>query len=62
VRHVRDRLLAVRSGQLPWEQVASWAADLLADLAAAAAATRLPQQPDRAGVDRLLTAIRERNL
>jgi hypothetical protein len=33
VEHLRDRLLAVRHGELPWEQVASWAADLLAELA-----------------------------
>jgi predicted nucleotidyltransferase len=62
VRHLRDRLLAVRRGELPWDTVASWAASLLAELADAAAATHLPDQPDRDAVDRLLTAIRERNL
>jgi len=62
VRHLRDRLLAVRRGDLPWEQVASWAADLLAELADAAAGTRLPEQPDRDAVDQLLAAIRERNM
>lgn len=62
VGQLRDRLLAVRRGELPWEQVASWAAELLADLADAAAETRLPEQPDRDAVDRLLTGIRERNL
>jgi predicted nucleotidyltransferase len=62
VEHLRDRLLPVRRGELPWEQVASWAADLLAELADAAAGTRLPEQPDRDAVDRLLTAVRERNL
>jgi hypothetical protein len=62
VRHLRDRLLAVRRGELPWETVAAWAADPLAQLADAAAATALPEQPDRDAVDRLLTAVRERNL
>jgi hypothetical protein len=62
VRHLRDRLLAVRCGDLPWHAVASWAADLLAELADAAASTDLPQQPDRDAVDRLLSAVRERNL
>jgi len=62
VEHLRDRLLAVRRGELPWEQVAAWAAELLADLADAAAGTRLPQHPDRDAVDRLLAAVRERNL
>lgn len=62
VEHLRDRLLAVRAGELPWERVAAWAEDLLADLADAGAGTRLPQQPDRDAVDRLLTGVRERNL
>ncbi|MEU8424327.1 nucleotidyltransferase domain-containing protein [Micromonospora sp. NPDC048835] len=62
VRHLRDRLLAVRRGELPWDEVAAWAADLLDELADAAATTTLPDQPDRADIDRLLTAVRERNL
>ena len=62
VGHLRDRLLAVRRGDLPWEQVASWAAELLSELADAAVGTGLPEQPDRDTVDRLLTAVRERNL
>jgi len=62
VRYLRDRLLAVRRGELAWEAVAAWAADLLAELADAAAATVLPDEPDRDAVDRLLTAVRERNL
>ncbi|WP_328418635.1 nucleotidyltransferase domain-containing protein [Micromonospora sp. NBC_00389] len=62
VRHLRDRLLAVRRGELPWDVVGAWAADLLADLTDADANTALPVQPDREAVDRLLTAVRERNL
>jgi hypothetical protein len=62
VRHLRDRLLAVRRGELAWDAVAAWAADLLAELADAAAATVLPDEPDRDAVNRLLTAVRERNL
>lgn len=62
VRHLRDRLLAVRRGELPWDEVAAWAADLLVELADATASTALPDQPDRVDVDRLLTAVRERNL
>jgi hypothetical protein len=42
VAHLRDRLLAVRSRDLPWERVAGWAAELLADLATAAAEPPLP--------------------
>ncbi|MFF0721758.1 DNA polymerase beta superfamily protein [Micromonospora sp. NPDC003816] len=62
VRHLREELLAVRRGDLAWESVTAWAADLQATLADAAAATALPEQPDRAAVDRLLTTVRERNL
>ncbi|MFC3499711.1 DNA polymerase beta superfamily protein [Micromonospora krabiensis] len=62
VRHLRDRLLAVRHGELAWDEVTAWAADLLVELAAAAATTTLPEQPDREAVDRLLTGVRERNL
>ncbi|GID29415.1 nucleotidyltransferase domain-containing protein [Paractinoplanes brasiliensis] len=62
VTPLRERLLAVRRGEVPWEQVAAWAAELLADLADAAAGTRLPQQPDRDAVDDFLIAVRERNL
>ncbi|MFB9235509.1 DNA polymerase beta superfamily protein [Plantactinospora siamensis] len=58
----RDRLLAVRQGELPWEAVAAWAADLLGQLNEAAATTALPERPDRDAVDGLLTAVRERNL
>ncbi|MFC7546904.1 DNA polymerase beta superfamily protein [Plantactinospora sp. GCM10030261] len=62
VAPVRDQLLTVRRGALPWERVTAWAAELQADLADAAAATRLPALPDRERVDRLLVAVREGNL
>ncbi|MDG4798911.1 nucleotidyltransferase domain-containing protein [Micromonospora sp. WMMD1082] len=62
VRHLREKLLAVRRGELPWAAVDAWAADLLVELADATATTALPEQPDRETVDRLLTAVRERNL
>ncbi|GAA3352025.1 nucleotidyltransferase domain-containing protein [Amorphoplanes nipponensis] len=62
VTPLRDRLLAVRHGEVPWATVTDWAADLLDDLAAAARATDLPAEPDRAAVDALLYAVRERGL
>ncbi len=55
----RDRLLAVRAGAEPWDD---WARTLLADLAAAAAETRLPSRPDREKIDHLLIGVRERGL
>ncbi|MDG4759086.1 nucleotidyltransferase domain-containing protein [Micromonospora sp. WMMD710] len=62
VRHLRDKLLAVRRGDLAWTAVTAWAADLFADLSDAAADSILPEQPDRDAVDRLLAVVRERNL
>ena len=62
VSPLRTRLLAVRHGELAWEAVAGWADELLAELAEAARTTALPEAPDRAAVDTLLHAVRERNL
>lgn len=62
VSHLRERLLEIKTGGVPWESVVSWAEDLLAGLADAQAATTLPAEPDRSRVDALLTAVRERNL
>ncbi|MEV6302132.1 nucleotidyltransferase domain-containing protein [Actinoplanes sp. NPDC051861] len=62
VAHLRDRLLAVRRGELSWAEVTEWASVLLADLDQAAAATGLPEHPDRDRVDELLVQVRERGL
>ncbi|MFC7533172.1 DNA polymerase beta superfamily protein [Actinoplanes sp. GCM10030250] len=62
VSHLRERLLAVKRGEVAWETVTGWAAELLADLDEAAAASGLPDRPDRARVESLLGHIRERNL
>ncbi|MBG0565981.1 nucleotidyltransferase domain-containing protein [Actinoplanes aureus] len=62
VSHLRDRLLAVRRGDVPWPEVTAWADRLQADLADAAAGTHLPQHPDRDRVNALLHDVRERNM
>ena len=62
VSPLRERLLAVKNGDVPWESVTAWAGELLADLDEAAARTALPETPDRAAVDALLYAVRERGL
>jgi uncharacterized protein len=54
----RDRLLAVRFGDVSWAGVQSWAAELQADLAAAAERTALPAEPDRATVEAFLIRTR----
>ena len=58
----RDRLLAVKHGEVPWPAVTTWTATLLDDLTRAAAETALPADPDRPTIDNLLTAVRRRRL
>jgi len=55
----RDRLLAVKRGELAWDEVAAEAARLRADLDAAGEATALPAEPDRERVDGFLYAVRK---
>ncbi len=59
VRPQRDRLLAVKRGEVGWDEVTGWAGALLAELGDAATATELPERPDRERIDRLLGEIRE---
>jgi predicted nucleotidyltransferase len=54
----RDRLLAVRRGELAWEDVSAWAAELTRQLATAAADSPLPAEPDRDGIQDFLIATR----
>jgi predicted nucleotidyltransferase len=42
----RDALLAIRHGQMPWQDVERWRLSLHADFDAAFATTRLPMRPD----------------
>jgi predicted nucleotidyltransferase len=42
----RDRLLAIRRGETPWDEVNSWRLDLHKDFEAAFKATDLPDRPD----------------
>ncbi|MFJ3928145.1 DNA polymerase beta superfamily protein [Streptomyces sp. NPDC090022] len=54
----RDRLLAVKHGELPWERVESWMATLTAETEAALATTPLPAAPDHARVQDFLVRTR----
>ena len=54
----RPRLLAVRRGQLPWEEVQAWRQELHVRFTAAAQATRLPLRPDYERVDAFLRRAR----
>ncbi|GAA0527482.1 nucleotidyltransferase domain-containing protein [Paractinoplanes ferrugineus] len=62
VRPWRERLLAVKRGELPWHEVTTWAEALQEDLTAAANDTRLPDSPDHAAIDQLLHDVREKGL
>jgi predicted nucleotidyltransferase len=56
----RERLLAVRRGQMPWEEVNEWRLQLHRDFDAAFAATRLPERPDYGRVNAFLLRARRR--
>ena len=57
---LRDRLLAVRRGEVPWAEVAAWRARLMAELATARAV--LPERPDRRAVEEFLLDVRREHL
>lgn len=58
----RERLLAVRRGEVPWPEIRAWR-DRLADrLDAAAERSPLPEEPDTARVDDWLVSVRRRSL
>jgi hypothetical protein len=42
----RDRLLAVKRGDLPWAEVDAWRKELHRDFERALAETKLPERPD----------------
>ncbi|MCU1239116.1 MAG: hypothetical protein JWP63_7083 [Candidatus Solibacter sp.] len=46
VDEYRERLLAIRWGEVPWEEVERWRLSLHAELDAALGSTRLPADPD----------------
>lgn len=54
----RDRLLAVKRGELPWAEVDAWRSELHHDFEAALAATVLPERPDYEAANRFLIRAR----
>jgi predicted nucleotidyltransferase len=54
----RERLLAIRHGEAPWEEVEEWRLDLHQQLDDALAATKLPEHPDYARADQFLIHAR----
>jgi predicted nucleotidyltransferase len=62
VGEMRDRLLAVKRGELSWEEIQAWASSLENGLHRAAQGTSLPDEPDRATVDAFLVRTRRDHL
>ncbi|WP_371651765.1 MULTISPECIES: DNA polymerase beta superfamily protein [unclassified Streptomyces] len=54
----RDRLLAVKRGEVPWPEVESWMTRLAEEATKAATRTPLPEEPDRARVADFLFRVR----
>ena len=56
----RERLLAVRRGEVGWDEIEAWRTSLTAGMNAALATSPLPAEPDRARVEDLLVSVRRR--
>lgn len=58
VEEYRDRLLAIRQGQLPWNEVDAWRLQLHEEFDAAFTNTKLPDRPDYVAVNAFLIKAR----
>jgi hypothetical protein len=58
VEEHRDRLLAIRNGQLPWDEVDAWRLRLHDEFDHAFATTKLPDRPDYAAANAFLIKAR----
>lgn len=58
VDHLRERLLEVKSGRIPWEDVDAWRRELHADFDRALSETVLPERPDYEAANRFLIRAR----
>jgi hypothetical protein len=54
----RDRLLAVKRGEMPWPEVDLWRKELHSNFEHALSATKLPERPDYEGANRFLVKAR----
>jgi uncharacterized protein len=54
----RERLLALKRGELPWTEVDAWRKDLHHDFERALAGTKLPERPDYEAANRFLIRAR----
>jgi predicted nucleotidyltransferase len=58
----RNRLLAIRRGEVPWEEVENWRLSLHQAFNAALETTRLPERPDYERANAFLLSARRRAL
>src|SRR5260370_2891439 len=58
----RDRLLAIRRGEMPWEDVENWRLNLHQEFNAAFETTKLPERPDYERANAFLINARHRAL
>ncbi|MGW4665962.1 nucleotidyltransferase domain-containing protein [Streptosporangium sandarakinum] len=58
----RDRLLALRRGEIPWPEVERWRAELAAELDRPGVCDALPEAPDRRTVEDYLVTVRRASL
>ena len=62
VGDLRDRLLAVRRGEVGWDEIETWRASLATGLDDALPRSPLPPDPDRGAVEDLLISVRRRSV
>jgi hypothetical protein len=55
----RERLLAVKRGELPWAEVDAWRKELHRDFESALTETKLPERPDYEAANRFLIQARQ---
>lgn len=58
VDEYRDRLLAIRRGEVPWTEIEHWRSELHQNLDKALVSTRLPENPDYARANEFLIHAR----
>lgn len=59
VEQHRERLLAIKRGELPWAEVDAWRKELHRDFERALAETTLPERPDYEAANGFLVAVRK---
>jgi uncharacterized protein len=59
---LRDRLLAIKRGEIPWTEVEAWRLELHERFDQAFASTQLPDRPDYAWANDFLIRARRRSV